>query len=300
MASAARSAQHKVSAVALAVAMIVGLASCHQSGSSDPEIVDGVSIRQSELPITSLIDYSQAENRVLFEAYSALLQQCMARHGFDYPRDPWQGDTPDIDRRYGLTNLDQAQKWGYDLPPPPPLPSDDWFASLSKAQDKTVTVVLFGSDDEQVPVGSDGTEIAVGCVGEARDGITGSLRLSVTSEEMRLEVEKLEAESYTRSLADERVQQVIQRWAECMHASGFSSVNSPADAPELAAEEFDQAKDVAVAQVVCNDKVDLVETWSAVEAEYQQKSFDANEPLIRKLVELRAQAVENARSLASS
>jgi hypothetical protein len=258
--------------------------------------IDGV-IRQAYLPITNAREWTVDQQRTMHEAQFQLVLGCMRRAGFEYPSEPFAPFTLSIDRRYGLTDLEAARKWGYGLPPGAIV--DDsamraYLDSLSPVEREAFEVAASGTTS------SDGQG---GCLGEARDTIYGSRARSLRAEELRQTSQDLEIQAYFAAEGDQRVQRATALWTGCMEKRGYevSDLADPWDASVLVTGPPGGPEDIALAVTVvrCNDATDLVETWSGVEAEIQGQLFEEHRAPLQELMSLREQAFENALEIVS-
>lgn len=287
-----------VVALAVAVLGIGGLfmSFANQSATNPAAGSDGT-IHWHRLPITAAVGWSESEQHTLADAEYLLTSECMSRAGFDIRRDPWTTPFSNMERRYGgITDLDAATRWGYGLPPSEIVDdsaSIGYFKSLSPERRHAHEVAMFGTEDEMIPVGTGGTWISAGCIGERRDVIYGSRTEAIKAEELRELTQGLTNEALTSSSADPRVEAAIAEWSSCMATEGID-VNHPYDAGALAPEGSAASRDIAVADVRCKDKTDLVEIWSSVEASIQARLLDENRQSVDELVALRQQAIDNA------
>ena len=80
-------------------------------------------------------------------------------------------------------------------------------------------------------------------------------------------LEDLTLVAWTRASSDEGVLIALERWSACMAQRGFD-YRKPSDAMDAAWADRNPTNDteLAMADVSCKDRTNLVETWSRVEA----------------------------------
>lgn len=203
-------------------------------------------------------------------ASDVLVNRCLARFGFaPLPPTPVVPTTAGPSaRRYGVTDLALARVRGYHGPAAAPV-AERRRPELSPA----AQAVLSGTGQasysgQQVPQG--------GCLGEAERRLrTGA----PTVPNMSLG-EDLSAETYGRSAEDSRVRGAFTAWSGCMKALGYDYVSpvTAIDDPAFVATEAptDRERAVAVADIGCKRKVNLIAIWATVETAYQRGALDRN------------------------
>lgn len=264
--------------------------------------IDGV-IHRAYLPITDARDWTVDEQRAMHEAQFLLVSRCMRRAGFENPYIPFAPYT--LDRRYGLTDLGAARKWGYGLPPTMVVDESAvraYIDSLSPTERQAFESALGGGPDGAEAAGTDNSTAPGGCADEARDTLYGSTTQAVRAEELRSTSYDFESEAYFASEKDPRVQLAVGAWSDCMEERGYhvSDLADPLEASLLEGGPVGGPEDVrlAVTVVRCNDATDLVEIWSGVEAAIQGRLLEEHRAFFRELFELREQAYENALQIA--
>lgn len=211
----------------------------------------------------SLSDY-----RRLAEARRILVRRCMQRLGIDYKAltRPGPGLQTRNERRYGITDVDEARRFGYRKPQPPAAATPP-----SSVQDPKMFALLFGKSagrytSRAVPAG--------GCVGEAHRGLATGRSAGVEDV-----AQPLATKSWSTSAADSRVRQVFATWSACMKRAGFD-YPTPIDVlqdRELRAESSPAQRATAVADTACKREHNVVGVWAAVEAAYQRTLIEENQ-----------------------
>lgn len=296
--------RRRISTIVVAVAIAAsGISGLFLSGFGRPARtlpaarIDGV-IRQAPLPITDALWWTTSQQRTMHGAESLLQSACMRRAGFDLPTVPF--DPFDLDRRYGLKDLEAARTWGYGLPPMGPDPQEAYVASLSQEDRRDFYRAYLGAPVGAETTGTESSTAPLGCAAEARDTIYGSTDRAVRAEVLRQTIQNLDGEAYFAAEEDGLVRQAKDRWIDCMEERGYdvSALDDPMDASVLlhagALEGGSADIELAVSVVRCNDATDLVEIWSGVEAEMQQELLNEHRSQMEEFLALRAQAVENA------
>lgn len=210
---------------------------------------------RAELPVQAyLLSYQQRDD--LNRAYERLVERCMRERGapiqaLTHVRPPLKDL---LERRYGLTDLEQAEQYGYGLPPsrdaaPPSAPK------LTTAQRRVYDGVSGGGQPR-------------GCVDWAVRQIGDTSRARDTPFAM-----KLQRSTWDASAKDPRVVAAVARWSSCMSARGYH-LSSPVDSPVKAATDKAAERAQATAEVRCNRSSGVVREWFAVEAAYQEEAIE--------------------------
>lgn len=270
----------KFPAVTAAV-LVIGLTGC--GGSNDPTTpTGGIGSPDSEEPqgtsamVLPIEAYKRSfeEGIAINQAVGRLTQVCMDRYGFDYehPAPPTSPPPPFVDRRYaGVYDRDTARAWGYhfvenEYTEGPPA---------SGTLDPVRELVLTGEGGSTVPGGA-----AVppgGCLGEARGLIT------VEGGEWGFPqlFSHINGESFTRSMADSRVQEAFQQWSACMAEKGYNQSDPlvelegagiSLDTPKPSAEEIA----MALWDVDCQERTGVTQTWFDIESDIQTTMIEEN------------------------
>ncbi|MEU4170433.1 hypothetical protein AB0F46_26595 [Streptomyces sp. NPDC026665] len=240
------------------------------------------------LPIAQY-EYTAAQERLIAGAKDALTRDCMRRFSLDYR--PADAGTPESsassDRRYGISDLQEAKRYGYHLAPSRqtmPVPSTD-----------PSYPVLYGAistfDGKDVPKG--------GCRAEAVRTWEKKRPTTKAADVAR----EIAATGYHKSLSDPAVLKVTKQWASCMRAAGFS-FSSPLAAPQ----DFDldtpaaseKERKAAVADVSCKIRTKLLDTWLHAESSIQRADIKANKGRLAELSAEHAEVAEFARSTGSA
>ncbi|MET9519907.1 hypothetical protein [Streptomyces sp. NPDC002994] len=199
---------------------------------------------------------------------------CMARYGFkDFgpPQPSFRAATAqadaDMGRRYGISDLESARKHGYHLPRTAPEPSH-WEPA------KGAEEAVFTGEGAEVTGGLyEGKTIPdKGCRGEAKRLFPMPLTPQSAEAEVR---------AYEKSMDDTDVTKVFAKWSTCMKERGFE-----VEAPLIELDDLGislttptpSAKEIAlaVADVECKKKTDLVGVWHGKEKAWQQEELAKN------------------------
>lgn len=202
------------------------------------------------------------------KAADVLTNRCLARFGFaPLPAAPaLPTATGPSARRYGITNLSQAQTRGYrGTAPQVAVPKRPVLSAAEQAVLSGTGQSSYGG--QQVPSG--------GCLADAQR----RLQLGAPTVDNISLGEDLSSETYDRSMKDSRVQKVFADWSQCMKTSGYNYAN-PSNAIDDPAFVTPQPSPheiaVAVADVLCKRKTNLVGIWATVETAYQKGALEAN------------------------
>ncbi|MEV6602019.1 hypothetical protein AB0M36_34985 [Actinoplanes sp. NPDC051346] len=260
----------KLAAVAVAAALCVSGCSGSDSASDSGEpAVDTMlsiqDIKKFALPLDAYKAIGE-QDLALDQARNRLLSDCLARFGFEVepPR-----LTPEVlgenQKRYGITDPNRAAQYGYrepeveqrERPKEPELSLEAQAVVTGEGQD-----TLAG---QKVPEG--------GCIAEARRKLAEGAPQAADPEL----VNQLDQDARNRTEQDSRVRKVFAEWSACMKESGYD-YSGPMDAnndrafstPKPTEKEFA----VAVADVKCKQRTNLVNIWASVETAYQQRHIE--------------------------
>lgn len=232
----------------------------------------------SRLP-TGVYFTSLSDARMQQVAIDALAVKCMKGFGINYtpPVEPVVNDAILDSRRYGLTNLGDAQHYGYHLP------SDALWSSTSISSGDGLgaqaEVVLNGA-----PIGHNGPISSpmvrnkpvpvAGCSGWAARQLGGGTAVGL---ERSATAATIMDYSFHYSLSDPRMTAAFAAWASCMSTKGHSyktpmaSIADPAWRGTVSAHEIETAVD----DVNCAAQTSLDTTWSDVERSLQVSKVKA-------------------------
>lgn len=269
----------------LAGAAVIIVTGCSSGGSTAGQPVPlsdqpGPPTGAQVLPIFSYLQTS-SESQTQDQAYNILVARCMAGFGFSDPQQAFVApDPPPMYRRYGVTSMAIASRWGYHLEPgsallvkePPRAP-----------QSEAEMAVLLGTrsrlgNPHYSPFGN-GPRISVGkklvpaggCAGLAirRLGDYGRGSDPTLANQINLD-------TYSQSLAVPAVIRALRAWSQCMAARGYSFHD-----PKQAMASFNISTatpsqreiDATVADVTCKDRTGLVRVWFAVEYRLEEAAI---------------------------
>ncbi|MER6064675.1 hypothetical protein ABT167_26580 [Streptomyces sp. NPDC001792] len=265
------------------------------------------STRDQRLPIEKYL-ISPQENARIEGARSALMTSCMKRFGFDF-----RPETPDYRQKWNQT----AHR--YDPTDAALAAARGYHGSQRGTQNEShpsrtpltpgMEAVLGHGLNAPTPPGAatppaDGKYHGIpipkgGCMGEAEGKLTaggGIIQDSTTAIDINFN-------DYVRSMADTRLKAAFAAWSACMKAKGFSyptpeaAVKDPAwNSPKPSKHELATAS----ADVACKRKNNVVGTWFAVEAAYEERDIQTD---IKKMTRIRHSidiAVRNAAAVGSA
>jgi hypothetical protein len=236
------------------------------------------------MPLEAYQAISTQQQEALADASNQLVQRCMAARGFDdtsstSPPGSSVATLAQVEASgAGLTSITQARTFGFARPkgagssPSGPqiigIVSAAGFGQSLKAG-RAYAEALFGFG----PGTGTGPGGHLGCLQQASKQVYGALFGEPVPDPVPQIAEQ--AASYTQT--DRRVRAVIRAWSACMarhfyHYSSPSQVEghrwkTPPNRAEIA---------TAVADVTCKAKTNLLNTWLAVEAAYQQALIGQN------------------------
>jgi hypothetical protein len=258
-------------------------------GGSRPKItVPPIPPADSSLPIAMPLEAYQAistqQQETLADASNLLVQRCMAARGFEDTSSaaPPFSSVATLEQveaaGAGLTSLTQARTFGFVRPRGPGSgpsgPQIIGFVSAagfgqSLKAGRAYAEALFGFG----PGTGTGPGGHLGCLQQASKAVYGAQ----VGEPVPDPVPQIAAQAASFTQTDPRVRAVIRAWSACMarHYYHYSSPSqaegqhwrTPPNRAEIA---------TAVADVTCKAQANLLNTWLAVEAAYQQALIGQN------------------------
>ncbi len=247
-----------------------------------------------QLPIAHY-SFTTEESELLSKAERIATAQCMARFDATYTpvRAPLDSGS---DRRYGITSRKEAEELGYHRPSAP--------QGTNKAMPKRDLLILMGSlhpeqNSSDTPmVNVDGKQVPVpngGCAGAG----AGTVRGIAVESKGAATAQNIALTGFKESLADAKVVSVLQRWTQCMKEGGFT-YSSPLDPIEDFAGKSTataEEKRLALTDVTCKEKTDLVRTWVGAESSIQKAKIAEHMKDLTDLKNLHAAQMKTARSI---
>ncbi|WKD34873.1 hypothetical protein [Streptomyces xanthophaeus] len=192
----------------------------------------------------------------------SLMQRCLAGFGVPYtPKALGNTDIETNERRYGLADAELAKEHGYHVPDMDKRAEDYPSSAMPLVRGDVTTY-----NGVAVPQG--------GCIGEVQRGL-----FEVELQDALDLAHKLNMESYTKSQKAPTVVKATGEWSNCMKGSGHTY---PDPLAAINDKEFSGAsagpheKEVALADVRCKQKVNLIGIWSDAESEYQRFLIESN------------------------
>ena len=266
--------------------IFIGAGPAH--GSRPKITVPPIPPANSSLPVAMPLEAYQAistqQQEALADASNQLVQHCMAARGFEdtSSSSPPFSSVATLEQveasGAGLTSLTQARTFGFARPKGsgsgPSGPQIIGFVSAagfgqSLKAGRAYAEALFGFG----PGFGGGPNGHLGCLQQANKQVYGALFGEPVPDPVPQIAEQ--AASYTQT--DPRVRAVIRAWSACMarHFYHYTSPSqlerhrwrSPPNKAEIA---------TAVADVTCKTQTNLLNTWLAVEAAYQQALIGQN------------------------
>ncbi|MGW6308483.1 hypothetical protein ACWFRQ_37025 [Streptomyces niveus] len=136
-----------------------------------------------------------------------------------------------------------------------------------------------------------------GCIGETQRKIPDQAAQSYLGR-----AQKLTIESYDRSREDPAVLAAFRKWSSCMKGEGYSysdpisAINDAAfKTPKVGKREIS----VALADVRCKDKVNLIGIWFAAESAYQKVLIGSNDVDLKETKRHKDELIKIAKSVLS-
>lgn len=260
---------------------------------SDPGLTQGL-----VLPLEAYME-SFPEQSAIARAQVKLVEGCMATFGFTYappaPGVPLSNDDANMNRRYGVSDADEAAQYGYHLPnyAAPPVTS----SPVSSAEDLVLTGHTGNTASPSAAASTyHGVQIPHnGCIGSSTAKLGGVLNTALP--------DQLDSTSLSQSQAEPVVQTALHAWSACMKSKGYT-VDTPFNAPALAASSngrspTSQEIEVAVADVGCKQQTNLVNTWFTAESAVQDQQVEHNQLALNQLRQQIDAAVKAAAAVTS-
>ncbi|MFD6997339.1 hypothetical protein ACFWA5_13895 [Streptomyces mirabilis] len=246
------------------------------------------------LPIAAY-SYSQADYEMIESAEQILARDCMKRFRLSYQ--PAKDSSPAVtsDRRYGLSDMNDAARYGYRLPPQPavtePKLTEDEIKVLYGSRN-------FGSGEKKSEkLKYQGKEVPeTGCLGSSikNFGKPYEYPTGVTA------ASNIATDSYRASLRDPEVKSVFAQWSACMKQKGYdyASPMDPLGSPAFSKGRVTtKEKKTAMTDMRCKQSTNLLESWLDVESKIQKKMIQKNIKVLQKMSELHKGKVGAARKI---
>jgi hypothetical protein len=206
------------------------------------------------------------------------------------------GVDPDF-RRYGLTDQAEARTLGWRLPPA--FRADDqedaimvYRASLPPDDRRAFDISWAGREADRIA--TEYGSAPGGCSAYVDDTLYGSRADSIRAADLTAQAQFLQVGPSEEAQRDGRVIAAKLAWGTCMQMRGFDAGNEPLDVSLIALDHPEIERELAEATVICSDEVDLVETWSAIEAGYQDRMLATDRAWLDELLALRREALLRA------
>ncbi len=272
----------------------LSIAGCSSSGAEDTagepsaEIASRTHTAGLGFPLDAY-RLSPEEDMVLQQGVDTLATDCMARYGFQYK--PAPARTPSGQSRsrlYGVTEEREARSYGY-RNPEQSRPKN----SGKQASAPDENAVLLGEvktyAGKEVPAG--------GCAAEASKKILSGPN-KIDSKRL---ADDLIISSSAKAVEDSRVRSVFTKWSACMKEKGYSYATPVAvledgaifESPTAGSREIN----MAVADVQCKKKHNVVGVWSSVEMAYQNVAIEQNAEELSEIKENLHHQISTANSV---
>ncbi|MFJ7072135.1 hypothetical protein [Streptomyces sp. NPDC098781] len=259
------------------------------------------------------------EDQVTVEqAANDLQQSCMKDYGFDLtlPRaganPPPSDNDANIERRYGLTDRAEAEKYGYELAPALREHTRQTMRDLSDVE----VEVLTGHTKPELPQAPEGVKEGGafaapgqgtkparteyngkklktgGCIGWSKDQLGAA-------EADPIIVAQLAGDSLVQSMKDDEVIKALAAWSSCMDGKGHTGLADPYKAMDQGVtsdgEPTQESIALAVDDIDCKKQTDLVKIWFGVESAIQDKQIADNKSGLTGIKERHGKEVGAAR-----
>jgi len=251
------------------------------------------------LPVLTTVDavtlpldvyYATDRDRELwYQAVAILVQECMARHGFNFnPGTP--SDRSMISHRYFLPfDLDMAQRVGYHTPPPTDAIHGTGMKSPTNSAERAVLYGSSSSHAANAPAG--------GCFGEAENRLARGTPQATLSDDGVLGMQN---KAYGSAINDPRLVEAAKKWSTCMARAGYRYSNPVDAANSPVAMSSGQAQiEQAVTDVKCKQSTNYARIGFALMAAYEKLEIEAHAQQLELYQQAsRAQAENAARVIA--
>jgi hypothetical protein len=259
------------------------------------------------------------EDQVTVEqAANDLQQSCMKDYGIDLtlPRaganPPPSDNDANIERRYGISDRAEAEKYGYELAPALQEHTTQPMRDLSGVEVEVLTghtkpepprapngvkagepVAVPGQGTKPARAEYNGKKLKTGgCVGWSKD------RLGL-KEVDPVFVAQLAGDSLMRSMKEDEVIKAIAAWSSCMDGKGHKGLADPYKAMDQGVTDDGKPSQESIALAVddidCKKQTDLVKTWFGVESAIQNKQIADNKSRLTGIREQRGKEIAAAR-----
>lgn len=260
----------------IAFAILCGCAGATQAPEAGSAAVSSAGSTELK-PEAALLPFSSgakklAEIAAVTERIGApLIEKCMVSSGFDYasPPDLPEPDYLNVNRRYGISDLEQVSKYGYDLPP-----RSDAVEALDLSDEEGKALYGDPATASEVPVTDPegnlvgGFVLADGCLDEGLTTAFGGVELRKRYLVATKLFEASAATSFSTLLTSPEWLTLTASWAACMAQSGYAGLTTPLDVPgEISEGVPDTAK--AVTDVGCKQDLGFLDKAIRIEAVIQ-------------------------------
>ncbi|MEV5952498.1 hypothetical protein AB0M11_01750 [Streptomyces sp. NPDC051987] len=261
---------------------------------------------------------SYEEQVTVEQAASDLQQSCMKDYGIDLtlPRaganPPPSDNDANIERRYGITDRVEAEKYGYELPPALQEHTKQTMPDLSDVEVEVLTghtkpepprnpkevkagepLAAPGQGTKPARAEYNGKKLKTGgCIGWSKEQL-GAQEADPTF------VAQLAGDSLVQSMKDDKVIKAIAAWSSCMAGKGHSGLADPYKAMDQGVTNDEQPSRESIALAVddidCKKQTDLVKIWFSAESAIQDKQIADNKTQLTGIKEQRGKEIAAAR-----
>lgn len=193
---------------------------------------------------------TKQQSRAVNFAYNLLVADCMQRHEFRWPVVDLRHASVTQDRRYGLSDAEEARQYGYDQVPP--------------------------SDAERAALALNGRALAA----DEESALQACQRSAPLARLQRFAIPDDPAERiiYYTALHSAEARHVIEEWRDCLKSQGYDTSASddrlwvPFGVGRSAV--FDRR--AAVADVACKDRLTVIPRLYSIESRFQRQYIAAH------------------------
>lgn len=231
---------------------------------------------QIDLPLARYLS-SAADEKAYFAAVNVAQRRCATSFGVT-TRIP-VAEQPALvelasNRRYGIVNAAEVERYGYQLVPSGEAGSDK---SDGWNPDRRELVVMNATTPEGESVATDpvtGKDLPEGGCSAEGFRVVDDGELPPPANAL---AEDLLAQAWERTKADSRAQKAEKAWAACMAERGYDFAHRWEAGNSVGSQPVTVQLQMAKLDLACAESSDYVGTWYAVDVAYQDRLIDQHE-----------------------
>ncbi len=279
--------------VALAAGLLLAACSCSADAPKSIEAPKLTDASQIDLPLLKYLPTDE-DNRLIDKAIERYKVQCGQRFGVTLPVEDHYIDPAIPQRRYGLINRDEVEKYGYDLPPVPGQQKNNKEGdaiSPKQALEDEVRVGKKPDGSRSTLKDAKGNPLPEGgCAQEAWDRVRGEVPFDYEDFPLRLMDEAMDLTE-----ADPRHIEAEKDWSACMRKAGHEFEHVYESGDSVRKKDFETQRTMALLEVDCAQEANYPGRAMAIDIEYQRKLIKENEAGLRDALDKKNKLVANAK-----